>query len=152
MAVSREAAICLDRGISLSEASEASEKLISKSGANAALAALQSPDVSSRWTALEALAKQYDLALPKGDNRTERAARRIQRAVQRRKLRQAREVSAKDFQLDASFWLSMDAMPVPILSRVELHYQVSCLGMPPGSRQRISGCGKTYSRIHCAWW
>ena len=62
LAVSRVAATCLDRGISLSEASEASEKLISKSGANAALAALQSPDVSSRWTALEALAKQYDLS------------------------------------------------------------------------------------------
>ena len=99
LAVSRVAALCLDRGISLTE--------VSKSGANAVLAALQANDISVRWAALEGLAKQHDLKLPQGDNRTERAARRIQRAVQKQKLRRAREVRAEDFQLDASFWLSM---------------------------------------------
>ena len=121
LAVSRFASTCLERGISLDNASAASQALVQRAGAKACLNAFQSGDANATWGALQTLAQLHSVEWPAGDNRTEKAAKRIQRAIRRKKLQTSLTASASAFRLDPSVWLGMDEMPVQLLERIELH-------------------------------
>ena len=57
--------------------------------------------------------------VPEGDNRVEKAAKRLQAAVRRRKTSQQAPVSARDFTIQDKTWCGMDDCPVPILAKLE---------------------------------
>ena len=78
LAVSKLASTCLERGIPVERASTAAQALVKGAGAKACLQAHQSGDTRSVWTSLQGLAKAHSVEWPEADNRTERAAKRIQ--------------------------------------------------------------------------
>ena len=119
LATTRAAALMLDRGITLTDASGATERLIAAAGAQACLKALGTEDPSERWAALQQVALEGGLTLPQGDNQVEKAARRLQAAVRRRRLRKPQHVSAADFTLQEGTWCGVDGQAVPILERLE---------------------------------
>ena len=121
LAINRLASACLERGVALDKASTAAAELVQSAGARACLSVFESSDYKNCWTALQALAAAQSVQWPEGDNQTERAAKRIQRAVKKRQLRSQLCASASAFRLDPSVWLSMDELPAQILEKVELH-------------------------------
>ena len=54
-------------------------------------------------------------------NRTERAAKRIQRAIRKKQVHAQASPQASAFRLDPSVWLGMDEMSAQLLEKVELH-------------------------------
>ena len=121
LAVSKIASSCLERGVPLEKASTAAQDLVRKAGAKACLHAHQSGDAKAIWVSLQTLARTHSVEWPEADNRTERAAKRIQRAVRQKRLRNQDRAFASSFRLDPSVWLGMDEMPVQLLEKIELH-------------------------------
>ncbi|CAE7226264.1 unnamed protein product [Symbiodinium sp. CCMP2592] len=117
LAKSRCASLLLDRGVSLAEVSVAVDRLVSVLGATACLEPLSSA-AASRFQRLSQLARAANIDLPPGDNRTEKAAQRIQKAVRRRRLQRTETVLASDFELLPSTWCGIDDQPVPVLTKV----------------------------------
>ena len=121
LATSRLASSCLEKGISLDKASTAAHALVKGAGAKACLHAHQSGDAKTVWASLQKLAQLHSVDWPEADNRTERAAKRIQRAIRRKKLQSQMSATAAAFRLDPSVWQGMDEMPVQLLDKIELH-------------------------------
>ena len=86
LARARVATCLLERGTPLPEATVATEKLVQQAGASACIQALSKDSHGDRWDALAQLATKVDCHLPLRDSRTEKAVRRPQAAVRRRKL------------------------------------------------------------------
>ena len=124
LAKSRVASLLLDRGVPLSTASSATDALVPALGATACLQAMSLPDTQARWKQLSQRAIAVGQDLPQGDNRTERAAHRIQTAVRRRRLARTSDIRAGDFKLEEGTWTGMDDMPVPVLTQL----QAGCTG------------------------
>ena len=120
-AISRVASASLERGDPLEQASAAANALVSAAGAKACVHALQQGDTRTAWKALQDLAQAQSVQWPEADNRTERAAKRIQRAVKQRRLKSQEVATASSFRLDPSVWLGMDELPVQVLDQVALH-------------------------------
>ena len=118
LAKTRLATVLLDRGIDLHAAAVAVDKLIGARGAAACLQQVQATDLHQRWEALTAFAAGAGVTLPEGDNRATKAAVRIQRAVQRRKLHNLPTPGAKDFYIAPDIWCGVDGNPVPIIRSI----------------------------------
>ena len=118
LAKSKVAALLLDRGVPLSDASQATESLVPAVGATTCLHALAAQDPTKQWHQLSRSAAAVGRPLPEGDNRAERAAQRLQKAVRKKKLAQATSVNAADFQLDPDTWHGIDDNPVPVLTEI----------------------------------
>ena len=118
-AISRIASSCLERGVPLEQASTTANALVHAAGAKACLSALQQGDTKLVWQALQDLAQAQSVQWPEADNRTERAAKRIQRAVKQRRLKSQQVASAASFRLDPS--VHVDELPVQVLDQIELH-------------------------------
>ncbi|CAE7775004.1 unnamed protein product [Symbiodinium sp. KB8] len=118
LAKTRIAALFLDRGIGLPETTLLVDSLVPKLGTAACLKALAAGDTAAQWQQLHEAASSVGIVLPAGDNRTERAAKRLQRAVRRRRLDGPTRVKACDFRLAAGSWVGIDHQPVPILDSV----------------------------------
>ena len=118
LAKSRCAALLLDRGVSLAEVTVAVDRLVSKLGASACMEPLSLPDATARFQRLCQVAHPAGIDLPAGDNRTEKAAQRIQKAIRRRRLQAAESVAAADFELLPDTWCGIDNQPVPVLQRI----------------------------------
>ena len=119
LAKSRVASLFLDRGVPLATASSATDALVPALGATACLQAMSLPSTQERWKQLSQTAQAVGQ-----DNRTERAANRIQAAVRRRRLTKAQHIQASDFRLEEGTWCGMDESPVPVLSQL----QAGCTG------------------------
>ena len=120
LAVSKLASTCLERGVPLERASAAAQALVKGAGAKACLHAQQSGDAKEIWISLQGLAKSHSVEWPEADNRTERAAKRIQRAIRKKQLQNHMSASTNSFRLGPSVWLGMDEMPVQLLDKIEL--------------------------------
>ncbi|CAE7407308.1 unnamed protein product [Symbiodinium sp. CCMP2592] len=124
LAKSRIASLFLDRRMPLSAASTATDALVPALGATACLQAMSLPSTQERWQQLSKSAHAVGKDLPQGDNRTERAANRIQAAVRRRRLARTQHIQASEFLLEEGTWCGMDESPVPILTQL----QAGCTG------------------------
>ncbi|CAE7237381.1 unnamed protein product [Symbiodinium sp. CCMP2592] len=124
LAKSRIASLFLDRGVPLLAASTATDALVPALGATACLQAMSLPSTQERWQQLSKSAHAVGKDLPQGDNRTERAANRIQAAVRRRRLARTQHIQASEFLLEEGTWCGMDESPVPILTQL----QAGCTG------------------------
>ena len=110
--------LLIERGVTLSQANVAVDSFVAAVGATASLASLSLPNPMDRWQKLCAQARSVGQTLPSGDNRTERAAQRIQKAVRRRRLSSSKPVVAADFQLVEGTWCGIDDSPVPVLDTI----------------------------------
>ena len=115
LAKTKVAALFLDRGVGLPETTLLVDSLVPKLGTAACLKALGAGDTAQQWQHLQEAASSVGIVLPAGDNRIERAAKRLQRAVRRRRLDAAPIVKAADFRLEPGSWVGIDYQPVPIL-------------------------------------
>ncbi|OLP95288.1 hypothetical protein AK812_SmicGene22606 [Symbiodinium microadriaticum] len=118
LAKSRLASLMLDRGVTLPEATQSVDALVPALGTAACLHALSQGDSRKQWQTLAQSAQSVGKELPAGDNRTEKAAYRIQQAVRRRRLTQAANIRAADYCLEEGTWCGMDEQPVPVLDAV----------------------------------
>ena len=95
------------------------DRLVSKLGASACMEPLSLPDATARFQRLCQVAHPAGIDLPPaGDNRSEKAAQRIQKAIRRRRLQAAESVAAADFELLPDTWCGIDNQPVPVLQRI----------------------------------
>eukprot|EP00439_Symbiodinium_sp_Y106_P054822 s1792_g7.t1 len=118
LAKGKMATLLLERGVPLPQTTVAVDSLLTAAGATSCLAAMSSTGSAAQWRQLNVLAKGVGQQLPVGDNRTERAAQRIQQAVRRRKLAQTAPVSARDFCLLEGTWCGIDDQSVPVLDSI----------------------------------
>ena len=118
LAKSRLASLMLDRGVTLPDATQSVEALVPALGTAACLNALSQGDSRQQWQKLAQSAQSVGKELPAGDNRTEKAAHRIQQAVRRRRLTQAASIRAADYGLEEGSWCGIDEQPVPVLDAV----------------------------------
>ena len=116
LAKTRVATLLLDRGVSLPETTVTVDNLVPKLGSATCLKVMAEADTAQQWLELKKVASSVGVPLPQGDNRTEKAARRLQRAVRRRKLNQPSTVRARDFQLEEGSWVGIDGAPVRVLT------------------------------------
>ena len=96
LAKSRVASLLLDKGLGLPASAQAAEDLTAKAGARAVLSAVESHDPATRWTTITQLAAEHSIVLPQGDQRTAKAAVRLEKAVRRRQLAKQTSVCAAD--------------------------------------------------------
>ncbi|CAE7228904.1 unnamed protein product [Symbiodinium sp. CCMP2592] len=115
LAKTKVATLLLDRGVSLPETSVTADNLVPKLGSAACLKILSGTDTAQQWLELKNVASTVGVPLPQGDNRTEKAAKRLQRAVRRRRLTGSPEVRACDFTLEEGSWVGIDGAPAAIL-------------------------------------
>ena len=118
LAKSRVAALLLDRGAPLPATTKSVEDLVPALGSSACLHAMSQQDPKDQWQLLSKSAHAVGRELPPGDNRTERAANRIQKAVRRKKLAQAETILAADFRLQEETWCGIDEQVVPVLDAI----------------------------------
>ena len=118
LAKSRVAALLLDRGVPLPATTKSVEDLVPALGSSACLHAMSQQDPKDQWQLLSKSAHAVGRELPPGDNRTERAANRIQKAVRRKKLAQAETILAADFRLQEETWCGIDEQVVPVLDAI----------------------------------
>ena len=118
LAKSKLASLMLDRGVPLDKTQTAVDAALPVLGTTACLQALSLPDTQAQWRKLASVAQARGHSLPSGDNRTERAAQRIQKAVRKKRLERQAPVDVNDFQLVPDTWCGMDHQPVPVLDSV----------------------------------
>ncbi|CAE7499629.1 unnamed protein product [Symbiodinium sp. CCMP2592] len=116
LAKTRVAALLLERGVGLPETTVTVDALVPKLGTAACLKALASGETLLQWQQLQEAASTVGVQLPAGDNRAERAAQRLQKAVRRKRLEKPSPVKASDFLLEPDSWVGIDHQPVPILA------------------------------------
>ena len=111
------ATILLQHGVLLKDTEKFIEALLEKTGTATAQTALHTKAPAGQWQALMALAKQHRIELPPQGAHIEKAARRIQGAL-RRKRAQVCGDSAAEFQLRTGFFLNADDSPCQILTQI----------------------------------
>ena len=118
LAKTKMATLLLERGVPLPQTTVAVDSLLAAAGTAPCLAAMSLTGSAAQWRQLNVHAKAVGQQLPTGDNRTERAAQRIQKALRRRKLAQSAPVAANDFSLIEGTWCGIDDQPVAILTSI----------------------------------
>ncbi|CAE7631381.1 unnamed protein product [Symbiodinium sp. CCMP2456] len=118
LAKTKIASLLLERGVPLDETHATVDKVVPALGTAACLHALRQAGTQAQWQQLTVAANAKGHQLPAGDNRTEKAAQRIQKAVRRQKLDQARPVRAADFSLVPDVWCGIDDQPVAVLDEL----------------------------------
>ncbi|CAE7241088.1 unnamed protein product [Symbiodinium sp. CCMP2456] len=118
LAKTKIATLLLERGVPLPQTTVAVDNLLAAAGAAPCLAAMSLSGSAAQWRQLNVHAKAVGVPLPLGDNRTERAAQRIQQAIRRRKLAQAAPIAANDFCLVEGTWCGVDGQSVAVLDSI----------------------------------
>ena len=117
-AKSKLASLLLDRGVPLAQTQETVDSVVSAIGTAACMNALRQQDTQAQWQKLCHAAQATGLSLPSGDNRAERAAQRIQKAVRKQRLQKQPPVRASDFRLEPDMWCGIDDQPVQVLDDI----------------------------------
>ena len=102
----------------MTQTHETVDAVVPAIGTAACLHALRHSDTKSQWQHLRTAAQAKGHALPEGDNRTETAASRIQRAVRKQRLGQQPPVRASDFRLEPGTWCGVDDQAVAVLDEI----------------------------------
>ena len=118
LAKTKLASLMLERGIPLEETQASVDQVVPALGTAACLHALRQTGTQAQWQQLSVAAQAKGHQLPVGDNRTEKAAQRIQKAVRKQKLAQTRPVRAAEFKLVPDVWCGMGEQPVAVLDEL----------------------------------
>ena len=114
LAKSRVAALLLDRGLTLPASAQAADELTDKVGSRSVLQAVESHDPAIRWNAVSKLAADNQVLLPHQDQRTAKAAVRLQKAARRKQFARQAPLCTSDFYGVEGSWCGLDEQPVQI--------------------------------------